>query len=613
MKTRNSSCDWLVEATFIEQSSVTFREYWARKSYRHVWLRAFEKLKDPKIRKKFQIPLKRKSVVLTTLQTIELNRQEKKSFQSLQSSIINPLGKFYSVWLILMSLSTLYSITVQPYLNAFYDFQFNSNPVYMDMAIELIFILDVAVNFNLAYFNDDGHLVYCRLQIAKNYIKTWLVLDLSSSIPFTFIDLYRGYHTYQIYPGFLRLRSISKLVKGVKLNKLTSLFSFISSIDKILIVQKDLAKFFKFLFTLTIALHISSCLFYLAAKIEGFSNETWVIRYDVLDLDADQKYLMALYWAITTLCTIGYGDIVPYTTLEKVIGVIWILAGVFTLSYSIGYLNSILASSQKANDYKDSVLKFAEEFYMGSKVPKKNINEVKKYITKNVNFEESLDKHKAIKILSYEIRVEMANHVFRGALDNFYFFTSKSINFKATVGILLSYATTQESKVLWTQRERPTSIVFVINGKAKLLFHETSFLFIGSGNYFGDVEVALNKLRIFEAVACEGAEFLVMDEKTIEIIKSNFMHYWDEMKIAASVRVKRLLQNLAEILIVKGMGENTNMEKLKEEIQEMYYKLKKRFVKGDYYQKIMELNDMQLQCSNGIEKIEHIINNLQYY
>ena len=364
---------------------------------------------------------------------------------------------------------------------------------------------------------------------------------------------------------------------------------------------------------MTIALHISSCLFYLAAKIEGFSEETWVIRYDVLDLATDEKYLMALYWSITTLCTIGYGDIVPYTTLEKIIGVIWILVGVFTLSYSIGYLNSILASSQKANDYKDSVLKFAEEFYMGCKVPKKNINEVKKFISKNVNFEERLDKYKAIKILNHEIRVEMANHVFGGALDSFYFFTSKSINFKATVGILLSYSTTQEQKVLWTQRERPTSIVFVLNGKAKLLFHETTFLFVGSGNYIGDIEVVMNKLRIFEAVACEGAEFLVMDEKTIEIIKLDFIQYWDEMKIAASKRVKRLLQNLAEILIVKGMKNNTNMGKLKEDIQEMYYKLKKRFAQGDYYQKIMELNELQMECSDGIEKVEHMINNLQCY
>ena len=178
MKTRNSSCDWLVEATFIDQGSVTYRELWARKSYRQVWLRAFKKLKDPKYRKKFQIPQKRKSVVLTTLHTIEQSRLEKKSYLSLQFSIFSPLGKFYSIWLILMSLSTLYSITVQPYLNAFYDFKFHSNPVFLDMAIEVIFILDLAINFNLAYFNEDGHLVYSRLQIAKNYIKTWLILDL---------------------------------------------------------------------------------------------------------------------------------------------------------------------------------------------------------------------------------------------------------------------------------------------------------------------------------------------------------------------------------------------------------------------------------------------------
>ena len=43
--------------------------------------------------------------------------------------------------------------------------------------------------------------------------------------------------------------------------------------------------------------HLMACLWYLLAKIEDFSPDTWVVRADILDDDNFSKYLMAVYWA----------------------------------------------------------------------------------------------------------------------------------------------------------------------------------------------------------------------------------------------------------------------------------------------------------------------------
>ena len=42
----------------------------------------------------------------------------------------------------------------------------------------------------------------------------------------------------------------------------------------------------------------------------GYESEIWKIR-----------YLGSLYWSITTMVTIGYGDISPITPLEQIIGI----------------------------------------------------------------------------------------------------------------------------------------------------------------------------------------------------------------------------------------------------------------------------------------------------
>jgi len=44
-----------------------------------------------------------------------------------------------------------------------------------------------------------------------------------------------------------------------------------------------------------------------------------------------QKYIISLYWAFMTMTTVGYGDIVPYSSSEKLLTILimCISCGVF--------------------------------------------------------------------------------------------------------------------------------------------------------------------------------------------------------------------------------------------------------------------------------------------
>lgn len=73
-------------------------------------------------------------------------------------------------------------------------------------------------------------------------------------------------------------------------------------------------------------------------------------------------YLVSIYWAFTTLSTVGYGDISPYTSLEIIIAMLWMIFGLCFFSFTIGSLSSMLSSIDTKETVLTNKLAIIDEF-----------------------------------------------------------------------------------------------------------------------------------------------------------------------------------------------------------------------------------------------------------
>ena len=60
-----------------------------------------------------------------------------------------------------------------------------------------------------------------------------------------------------------------------------------------------------------------------------------------------QLYFYAMYWAITTLTTIGYGDLTPANYFEVVFVSIMMLIGTAVLSYNLSEISGVISNLRK--------------------------------------------------------------------------------------------------------------------------------------------------------------------------------------------------------------------------------------------------------------------------
>ena len=89
-------------------------------------------------------------------------------------------------------------------------------------------------------------------------------------------------------------------------------------------------------YRLLLILHIIGNFWATASSFDLESNNNWLNSSDIKDASPTQQYLAAVYWAVVTCTTVGYGDILPTNFYEKMLALTIIVLGVaiFTIILS---------------------------------------------------------------------------------------------------------------------------------------------------------------------------------------------------------------------------------------------------------------------------------------
>ena len=74
------------------------------------------------------------------------------------------------------------------------------------------------------------------------------------------------------------------------------------------------------------------------------STHSWIYIFNFEDLSAWELYVTSFYFTVTTIMTVGYGDITAKTMPEKLLCILLMLLGVIAFSYATGSISSIITN-----------------------------------------------------------------------------------------------------------------------------------------------------------------------------------------------------------------------------------------------------------------------------
>jgi len=503
--------------------------------------------------------------------------------------IIYPSSTFKSIWSIVLILLLLYTATLMPYRIAFVEKSKRDGWWYWELLVDCGFGLDILVNCFSAYVNADGETVDDRRRILMNYIKTWLVVDIIAVIPF---DLFNNDQdsgqTQSDYGNLIRLVRLPRLYRLVRITRVLKAFSDVNQsecaekLQEIIRIKHSIMRLLSSFLTVMVCLHIMACFWYFAAKLNDFGPNTWIYRNGLLDAEEGKLYTASLYWALTTLATVGYGDITPGTNIERCLAMAWMVFGMIFFSFTIGSLTSMLSGIDTKETVLTNKLSVVDEFARQSHLSKdiqKKLRNALRYSTEKQGFSWS-DKINIFNELPRNLRYEVSLAMHKGAARTLPFFANKDPVFISSVVPFLQSVMIPEGEYIFKETEYADEVYFLIKGRAALVAGNDKIPYksLQANSYFGEIEVIKQIPRKYSAMALVDCDFLTLSRQMTVVIKEEFPVVWNEMIQVAEERdklnyqTKRALKQMQKLKMT-GEIEGMSQEAIRESV-EAYAKYK---------------------------------------
>jgi len=297
---------------------------------------------------------------------------------------------------------------------------------------------------------------------------TWPRVDLISAAAALMVFYWMGNGEWlgREWMVFVSLVPLSKLLKsGAIFNNLQENLSANPSILRLVF----------FLFWIVLAAHIISL--------------GWILIGAVPEaLSAKQTYTTALYWSVTTLSTVGYGDITPdkNSTIQVVFTMVVMLLGVGMYSYIIGNVATVITNLDAAKaDYLNKLEEI--NLYLKTRsIPPALQERVRNYYRYLWETHKSTSTRSILEELPHALGIDIALFLNKNILDKVPYFTNADDLFIREIVQVMELIIFLPGDYIIRQGEYGDSMYFMSSGEIDVIIDGEIVAQGEAGSFFGE-------------------------------------------------------------------------------------------------------------------------------
>ncbi|XP_077863328.1 voltage-gated inwardly rectifying potassium channel KCNH6-like [Saccoglossus kowalevskii] len=329
---------------------------------------------------------------------------------------------FKAVWDWIVLLLVIYTAIFTPYAAAFLTQNdqvqaiMNKNPetrggegvanrygdplVIIDLLVDCMFIIDIFINFRTTYVNKHHEVISHPRKIAITYLKGWFAIDALAAIPFDLLLFGSSTEGATTTMGLLKTARLLRLLRVIK--KLGNYSQYAPAVLVLLMC------------TFTIISHWLACIWHAIGSAErasladpdigwlGTLAEQTAEFYYKNDTSSGpsitNKYVSSLYFVLTTLCTVGFGNISPNTDAEKLFSILTMLVGSLMYATIFGNVTAIIERLYRNMARYQEEVGLVKEFIRFHQIPSPLRQRLKEYFEHAWSYTNGMDMTECVHI-----------------------------------------------------------------------------------------------------------------------------------------------------------------------------------------------------------------------
>ena len=361
---------------------------------------------------------------------------------------------------------------------------------YMPKAIEYIFffheginIIDILISFFRAFYNFEFVLEKQNEKIIKHYLLSYFFLDLFAAVPLFSIAYYfcniRNKNPdgdICLFNGVDLKFNYIKMFLGFKLVKLKKVLDqkaneginyFHQKISENYTLEKTMKML---LFTLICIIGFNFFICY-HIYVGHLSYPNWILKTNNQDSSLVTIYITSLYFLITTITSVGYGDITCVSLNETVYQIIILTIGVIAYSWIVSTVGNYVKKETRAAIKFNKDLSLLEEIRVSyPKMSFKLYNKIHKHLETVSRQQEKLDTNLLVTNLPYTLKNQIIFIIYGSIIEKFKFFKDCE-NSDFILRVLTSFIplSTKQGAFIIQEGDIIDNIVFVREGRLSLV------------------------------------------------------------------------------------------------------------------------------------------------
>ncbi|WOK95796.1 potassium channel AKT1-like [Canna indica] len=432
--------------------------------------------------------------------------------------IVSPYDKRYRAWETFLIFLVIYSAWVSPF-----EFGFITQPkgalAIADNVVNAFFAIDIILTFFLAYLDRTTYLlVDSPKPIAKRYLTSWFVLDVASTIPSEFAR--------KILPHKLRSYGFFNMLRLWRLRRVSALFA---KLEK----DRNFSYFWvrcaKLICVTLFAVHCAGCFNYLLAARFHDPSRTWIgaSMPDFHQRSLWLRYVTSMYWSITTLTSVGYGDLHPENTGEMIFDTFYMLFNLGLTAYLIGNMtNLVVHGTSRTRKYRDTI-QAATGFAQRNRLPERLQDQMISHLSLKFRTDsEGLQQQETLDSLPKAIRSSISHYLFYPLVQKVYLFrgVSNDLLFQLVSEMKAEYYPPREDVIL--QNEAPTDFYILVTGTVEVIDSRNGsdelIRVATKGDLIGEIGVLCYRPQFFTVRTRSLCQLLRLNRTTfLSIVQSN--------------------------------------------------------------------------------------------